>query len=80
MAFIQSGVHRVQRVPSTDTQGRYANVSSDVAVLQEADKFEVNINEGDIKWDTFRSRAVAGGQNVNKGGNRAFDCAIRGKI
>ena len=36
-----------------------------VAVLPEADKFEVNINEGDIKWDTFRSSG-AGGQNVNK--------------
>ncbi len=61
----ESGVHRVQRVPSTDTQGRMQTSAATVAVLPEADKFEVNINEGDIKWDTFRS-SEAGGQNVNK--------------
>ncbi|MES5134630.1 peptide chain release factor 1 [Prevotella amnii] len=61
----KSGVHRVQRVPSTDTQGRMQTSAATVAVLPEADKFEVNINEGDIKWDTFRSSG-AGGQNVNK--------------
>lgn len=61
----ESGVHRVQRVPSTDTQGRMQTSAATVAVLPEADKFEVNINEGDIKWDTFRSSG-AGGQNVNK--------------
>ena len=49
----ESGVHRMQTSAAT------------VAVLPEADKFEVNINEGDIKWDTFRSSG-AGGQNVNK--------------
>ncbi|MCI6550283.1 MAG: peptide chain release factor 1 [Prevotella sp.] len=61
----ESGVHRVQRVPSTETQGRMHTSAATVAVLPEADKFEVNINEGDIKWDTFRSSG-AGGQNVNK--------------
>lgn len=45
----ESGVHRVQRVPSTDTQGRMQTSAATVAVLPEADKFEVNINEGDIK-------------------------------
>ena len=61
----ESGVHRVQRVPATETQGRMHTSAATVAVLPEADKFEVNINEGDIKWDTFRSSG-AGGQNVNK--------------
>ncbi len=61
----ESGVHRVQRVPATETQGRIHTSAATVAVLPEADKFEVNINEGDIKWDTFRSSG-AGGQNVNK--------------
>ena len=61
----ESGVHRVQRVPATETQGRMLTSAATVAVLPEADKFEVNINEGDIKWDTFRSSG-AGGQNVNK--------------
>ncbi|MCD8297009.1 MAG: peptide chain release factor 1 [Prevotella sp.] len=61
----ESGVHRVQRVPVTETQGRMHTSAATVAVLPEADKFEVNINEGDIKWDTFRSSG-AGGQNVNK--------------
>ena len=45
--------------------GRMKTVPATVAVLPKADKFEVNINEGDIKWDTFRSSG-AGGQNVNK--------------
>ncbi len=61
----ESGVHRVQRVPVTETQGRIHTSAATVAVLPEADKFEVVINEGDIKWDTFRSSG-AGGQNVNK--------------
>ncbi len=61
----ESGVHRVQRVPATETQGRMHTSAATVAVLPEADKFEVNINEGEIKWDTFRSSG-AGGQNVNK--------------
>lgn len=61
----ESGVHRVQRVPVTETQGRIHTSAATVAVLPEADAFEVQINEGEIKWDTFRSGG-AGGQNVNK--------------
>ena len=61
----ESGVHRVQRVPVTETQGRVHTSASTVAVLPEAEAFDVEINEGAIKWDTFRSSG-AGGQNVNK--------------
>lgn len=61
----ESGVHRVQRVPVTETQGRIHTSAATVAVLPEADAFDVEINEGAIKWDTFRSSG-AGGQNVNK--------------
>lgn len=61
----ESGVHRVQRVPVTETQGRVHTSAATVAVLPEADQFDVEINEGEIKWDTFRSSG-AGGQNVNK--------------
>jgi len=61
----ESGVHRVQRVPATETQGRIHTSAATVAVLPEADEFDVQINEGEIKWDTFRSGG-AGGQNVNK--------------
>lgn len=61
----ESGVHRVQRVPVTESNGRMQTSAATVAVLPEADKFEVHINERDIKWDTFRSSG-AGGQNVNK--------------
>ena len=61
----ESGVHRVQRVPVTETQGRIHTSAATVAVLPEAEAFEVEINEGEIKWDTFRSGG-AGGQNVNK--------------
>ncbi len=61
----ESGVHRVQRVPATETQGRVHTSAATVAVLPEAQEFEVEIHEGEIKWDTFRSGG-AGGQNVNK--------------
>ena len=61
----ESGVHRVQRVPATETQGRVHTSAATVAVLPEAQEFEVEIHEGEIKWDTFRSSG-AGGQNVNK--------------
>jgi peptide chain release factor 1 len=61
----ESGVHRVQRVPATETQGRVHTSAATVAVLPEAEPFDVEINEGEIKWDTFRSGG-AGGQNVNK--------------
>ncbi|MDE6217429.1 MAG: peptide chain release factor 1 [Muribaculaceae bacterium] len=61
----ESGVHRVQRVPATETQGRVHTSAATVAVLPEAQPFEVEIHEGEIRWDTFRSGG-AGGQNVNK--------------
>ena len=61
----EAGTHRVQRVPVTESNGRMQTSAATVAVLPEADPFEVNINEGEIKWDTFRSSG-AGGQNVNK--------------
>ena len=61
----ESGVHRVQRVPVTETQGRVHTSAATVAVLPEAQEFEVEIHEGEIRWDTFRSGG-AGGQNVNK--------------
>lgn len=61
----ESGVHRVQRVPATETQGHVHTSAATVAVLPEVEPFDVQINEGEIKWDTFRSSG-AGGQNVNK--------------
>ena len=61
----ESGVHRVQRVPATETQGRVHTSAATVAVLPEAEPFDVEINEGAIRWDYFRSSG-AGGQNVNK--------------
>jgi len=61
----ESGVHRVQRVPVTETQGHVHTSAASVAVLPEAEPFDVHINEGEIRWDYFRSSG-AGGQNVNK--------------
>ncbi len=55
----------MQRVPATETQGRVHTSAATVAVLPEAEDFEVEIHEGEIRWDTFRSGG-AGGQNVNK--------------
>ncbi len=61
----ESGVHRVQRVPETETQGRVHTSTVTVAVLPEADEVEVEINPGDLQIDTFRSSG-AGGQHINK--------------
>lgn len=61
----ESGVHRVQRVPETESQGRVHTSTVTVAVLPEAQDVEINLNENDIKVDTFRSGG-AGGQHVNK--------------
>ncbi|MDR1939783.1 MAG: peptide chain release factor 1 [Clostridiales bacterium] len=61
----ESGVHRVQRVPATESQGRVHTSTVTVAVLPEATDVEVEINEKDLKIDTYRSSG-AGGQHVNK--------------
>jgi peptide chain release factor 1 len=61
----ESGVHRVQRVPQTEAQGRIHTSTATVAVLAEADEVEIDIPEKDIKMDVYRS-AGAGGQNVQK--------------
>ncbi|NLJ31978.1 MAG: peptide chain release factor 1 [Clostridiales bacterium] len=61
----ESGVHRVQRVPETETQGRVHTSTATVAVLPEADEVEVEINPKDLQIDTFRSSG-AGGQHINK--------------
>jgi peptide chain release factor 1 len=61
----ESGVHRVQRVPVTEAQGRIHTSTATVAVLAEADEVEIDIPEKDVKMDVYRS-AGAGGQNVQK--------------
>ncbi|SEW08391.1 bacterial peptide chain release factor 1 (bRF-1) [Chitinophaga sp. YR573] len=61
----ESGVHRVQRVPATETAGRVHTSAATVAVLPEAEEVDVDVREADIKMDTFRSSG-AGGQHVNK--------------
>ncbi len=61
----ESGAHRVQRVPETETQGRIHTSAATVAVLPEAEEVDVEINPGDLRIDTFRSSG-AGGQHINK--------------
>lgn len=61
----ESGVHRVQRVPATETQGRVHTSAATVAVMPEAEEFDVVINPADIRRDTYRASG-AGGQHVNK--------------
>ncbi len=67
----ESGVHRVQRVPETETQGRIHTSAITVAVLPEAEEVDIEINPNDLEVDTYRSGG-AGGQHVNK-----TDSAIR---
>ena len=67
----ESGVHRVQRIPSTEAGGRIHTSTATVAVLPEADEVDVEVNEKELKVDTFRSSGP-GGQHVNK-----TDSAIR---
>lgn len=67
----ESGVHRVQRVPHTETAGRIHTSTATVAVLPEAEEVEVNINPADLRIDVFRAGG-AGGQHVNK-----TDSAVR---
>jgi peptide chain release factor 1 len=64
MMKYESGVHRVQRVPATETQGRVHTSAATVAVLPEMDEVEVNINMNDVRKDTFCSSGP-GGQSVN---------------
>ena len=67
----ESGVHRVQRVPETETQGRVHTSAATVAILPEAEEVDVDIRESDIHMDTYRSSG-AGGQYINK-----TDSAVR---
>ena len=67
----ESGVHRVQRVPATETQGRIHTSTVTVAVMAEAEEVDVHINESDLRIDTYRASG-AGGQHVNK-----TDSAVR---
>ncbi|WP_420460197.1 peptide chain release factor 1 [Neolewinella sp.] len=61
----ESGVHRVQRVPKTESQGRVHTSAATVAVLAKMEEEDININKADLKIDTFRASG-AGGQHVNK--------------
>ena len=61
----ESGVHRVQRVPATESQGRIHTSTVTVAVLPEAEEFDVEVNEADLRIDVYRASG-AGGQHVNK--------------
>ena len=61
----ESGVHRVQRIPETESNGRVHTSAATVAVLPEAEEVDIDIQETDIKIDTYRASG-AGGQHVNK--------------
>jgi len=61
----ESGVHRVQRVPDTESSGRLHTSAATVAVLPEIEDLDINISDSDIKIDTYRASG-AGGQHVNK--------------
>ncbi|MDB4835198.1 peptide chain release factor 1 [Cyclobacteriaceae bacterium] len=61
----ESGVHRVQRVPATESQGRVHTSAASVAMLPEVEEFDFDINMGDVRKDTFRASG-AGGQHINK--------------
>jgi peptide chain release factor 1 len=61
----ESGVHRVQRVPKTEASGRVHTSAATVAVLPEAEEADIEVNESDLKIDTYRASG-AGGQHVNK--------------
>lgn len=61
----ESGVHRVQRVPATESQGRVHTSAATVAILPEAEEVDVEINMADVRRDTFRASG-AGGQHINK--------------
>ena len=65
MLKYESGVHRVQRVPKTETSGRVHTSAATVAVLPEAEDVDIKINTSDLKIDTYRASG-AGGQHVNK--------------
>ena len=65
MLKFESGVHRVQRVPKTETSGRVHTSAATVAVLPEAEDVDINVNDSDLKIDTYRASG-AGGQHVNK--------------
>jgi peptide chain release factor 1 len=67
----ESGVHRVQRVPQTEAQGRVHTSAATVAVLPEVEDVEIEVNDADLRIDTYRSSG-AGGQHVNK-----TDSAVR---
>ena len=65
MLKYESGVHRVQRVPKTETSGRVHTSAATIAVLPEAEDIDIQVNESDLKIDTYRASG-AGGQHVNK--------------
>ena len=67
----ESGVHRVQRVPATETQGRVHTSAATVAVMPEAEEVDIVLNDKDLKFDVFRSQG-SGGQSVN-----TTDSAVR---